>query len=163
MDCVVAEPVIGRAFARPVGSRNDEQAGNEPSVSGHAAPGLQQFCNLGQHADDRLAGERGLAVARAGLDRRRHDRTAARLIAGDGSPDQDRGLSKAVELDRDGRGLRGSGNQGRPVSLGGAVDGRLGGGGGNLLAADQIMAEGELHGARHQANGERSENSPANL
>ena len=49
------------------------------------------------------------------------------------------------------------------VGLGGAVDARFGGGGGNLLAADQIMAEGKLHGARHQANGERAENTLANM
>ena len=61
-----ADCASGRAAPRD--ARVREATTTEPS--GHAAAGLKPFGNLGQHADNGLAGQHHLAVT--GLDRGRH-------------------------------------------------------------------------------------------
>ena len=69
---------------------------------GHAAAGLQQLGDFGQHADRRLAGDCELAVA--GFVDHRSGRRVTRCL-GDGDADQDRGIGKPIQPKRDRPGL----------------------------------------------------------
>jgi len=83
-------------FARN-GDRSVASAKTSASRSGHAAAGLKQLDDLGQDADHRLAGDRGLVCTE--LRPRRRRRGVAKGFDRQRDPRQDRGIGKLGKLE----------------------------------------------------------------